>query len=74
VQRAIRRAFIMEGLEVLSAATIYDYTHGRRRMEFRRLPSGIYRTTRRTLATMADRAGRARTRGRPWLWRLRDPE
>jgi truncated hemoglobin YjbI len=64
----------MEGLEVLSATAIYDYTHGRRRMERRHLPSGIYRTTRRTLATMADRVGRARTRGRSWLWRLRDPE
>jgi hypothetical protein len=75
VQKAIRRAYIMEGHEVLSATEIYDYTHGRRRMERRHLPSGIYRTTRRTLATMADRRGRSPAgSGRPWLWALKDSE
>jgi hypothetical protein len=46
VQKAIRRAFIMEGAEVLSGTAIYDYSHPRRRVELRHLPSGIYRTTR----------------------------
>jgi hypothetical protein len=74
VQRGIRRAFVASGAEVLSGSEIYDWTHARRRVCGKRLPAGVYSRTRRTLATMADRVGRARTRGRSWLWRLREPE
>jgi hypothetical protein len=74
VQKSIRRAFIMEGREVLSGTEIYDYTHVIRRMERRHLTSGAYAWTRRTLATMAERVGHGRGPGRPWLWRLRDPD
>jgi len=33
-----------------------------------------YGTARRVLERIADRVGRANTRGRPWLWRLKPEE
>jgi len=73
VQRAIRRAFTASGAEVLTSSAIYDWTHGRRRFgRLKSMPPGIYSRTRRTLRTMCEPVGRAPTRGRPWLWRLRN--
>jgi hypothetical protein len=70
VQVQIRRAFMASGAEVLSGSEIYDWTHARRRVHGKRLPSGVYSRTRRTLATMADRLRRVPPYG-AWLWKLK---
>jgi hypothetical protein len=69
VQKAIRRAFMMEGIDVLSGTEIYNYTHALRRMDRARLPSGVYDRTRRTLRTMCEPICKAPPYG-AWLWRL----
>src|SRR5215469_3028335 len=46
VQRAIRRAFMASGAEVLNSTEIYDWTHGRRRFGRRKsMPFGVYSRT-----------------------------
>src|SRR5262249_49116452 len=70
VQRAIRRAFMASGAEVLNSTDIYDWAHGRRRFGRRKsMPFGVYSRTLRTLRAMCEPVGRAPTTGRPWLWR-----
>src|SRR5262249_14482128 len=50
VQRAIRRAFLASGAEVLNSTEIYDWAHGRRRFGRRKsMPFGVYSRTLRTL-------------------------
>ena len=73
VQRAIRRAFMASGAEVLNSTEIYNWAHGRRRFGRRKsMPFGVYSRTLRTLRAMCEPVGRAPTTGRPWLWRLRN--
>jgi hypothetical protein len=61
----------MENAEVLSATTIYDYTHGRRRMGRRTMRWGVYTQTRRTLRTMCEPICKVPPYG-AWTWRLLD--
>jgi hypothetical protein len=75
VQRAIRRAFMASGAEVLNSTDIYDWAHGRCRFGRRKsMPFGVYSRTLRTLRAMCEPVGRAPTIGRPWLWRLKHSE
>jgi hypothetical protein len=71
VQRAIRRAFLMEGREVLSSDEIYDYTHARRRMQHKKL--GSYCQPLRTLRSMCVPIRKVPPHG-AWLWRLRNSD
>jgi hypothetical protein len=70
LQRQIVRAFMVHG-SPLSVSVILDWCYARRRSG---LGSGHYWSVRRVLRQRADRVNRATTRGRPWLWRLREPE
>ena len=67
LQVQIERAFMVGG-PVLSASTIYDWTfaRARRQRDNRRW------SVRRILRERCERVGRAKTIGRPILWRLRD--
>ena len=56
--------------EIKSATTIYEWC---RRWDRCHDGKRIDRRIVRVLQTMADRVGRVDTRGRPWLWRLREP-
>jgi hypothetical protein len=64
LQKAIARCFHTHGPEV-SAAVIYDWTQtwpdGRR----------FYWSTKRILRELCEPIGRASTRGRPHIWRLK---
>jgi hypothetical protein len=68
VQRAIRRAFMATGAEVLTSSAIYDWTDHRRR----RMRPGVTCRTRRTLRMMCEPVGRQRTFPFAWIWRLKD--
>jgi hypothetical protein len=69
LQVQIRRAFL--GHEVRSSAEIFDWTFPRRRAAGQR-PLQLERySVWRVLMQVAEVVGRAETRGRPWLWRLR---
>jgi hypothetical protein len=70
VQRQAVRAFIASGLDVLSTSEVYLWTHVRRSP----MPNGLMLRVRRILREFCDPVGRAGTRGRPILWRLRDGE
>jgi hypothetical protein len=74
VQRAIKRAFIASGAEVLSSAQIYSWTHPRLRLGRRKtMPFGIYWGTLQALRRICDPVGRSdRVSGAPILWRLRN--
>jgi hypothetical protein len=69
LQRQVARAFI--GGEVLSASAIYNWTHARRRQAGEPISGGQRQNVRRILERIALRVGRAGTRGRPWLWKLK---
>jgi hypothetical protein len=69
LQVQIRRAFMVGG-PVLSTSAVYDWTYARRR----RLQGNRIWSVHRILRERCERVGRAKTRGRPWLWRLRDTE
>jgi hypothetical protein len=69
LQRQIRRAFIAHGNEV-SASDIYRWCKRRQAREFGQWERW---SITRILMTMADRVGRGKGSGRPWLWRLRLP-
>jgi hypothetical protein len=71
--RAIERAFIASGAEVLSSAQIYSWTHARRRLGRRKtMPFGIYWGTLQALRATCDQVGRSDSvSGAPTLWRLR---
>jgi hypothetical protein len=68
LQRLARRALIVLGTATTSQ--VMEWTCCRKRLHGRRTECHDYRAARRVLDRMAIRVGRARTRGRPWLWRL----
>jgi hypothetical protein len=73
VQVRIRRAFIANGVEVLSSSEIYEWTHPRLRLGHRKtLPLGIYWGTLQALRVLCEPIGRVGPHG-AILWRLRDP-
>jgi hypothetical protein len=74
VQRAIKRAFIASGAEVLSSSEIYSWTHPRLRLGRKSMPLGIYWGTLQALRRVCEPVGRsASTSGAPILWRLKQP-
>jgi hypothetical protein len=68
LQVQIQRAF-MAGGPVLSASVIFDWAYARGRG---RLQSNRRWSVHRILRERCEPVGRARSRGRPILWRLRD--
>src|SRR5262245_16653141 len=69
LQRACRRAFIVWGDQITTSQAL-DWAYPRRRHG--PLPLGLYWSLHRALEQIgAERIGRARAAGRPWLWRLR---
>jgi hypothetical protein len=71
LQRQIGRAFLATGSDVLSATTILDWCYPRRRA---RLPSWNRWKVARICSELCVPVGRADTRGRPILWRLRNSD
>jgi hypothetical protein len=67
LQVQIERAFLAGG-PVLSTSAVYDWTYARRR----RLQGNRIWSVHRILRVRCERVGRAKTRGQPILWRLRD--
>ena len=65
LQKAIRRAFLVSG-PVLSLSQIFDWCYANQRKRRRRNWSVV-----RILQRHCDRVGRAKTIGRPILWRWR---
>jgi hypothetical protein len=72
LQRQISRAFLVHGNEV-SATTIYEWCRSWRQT-LNGDPLGWEHrwSIVRMLRTVAYRVGRSSTRGRPWIWRLKD--
>lgn len=71
IQVQIRRAFVSACRDTLSAGELYDWIFPRDRdVQYK---PGHRLTVCRELRRIANRVGRAPTRGRPWLWRLKDP-
>jgi hypothetical protein len=64
------RAFSVGGT-VLSSTKVYDWCFPRDRSRAR--SQAARWSVRRVLREIADPIGRAETRGRPWLWRLKTP-
>jgi len=77
VLRAVERCFIANDLRPVSTSQIMEYAfalplyRGRRSPYDRRLFS---RSILRAASRLCDRVGKARSRGAPWLWKLRDPD
>jgi hypothetical protein len=71
LQTQITRAFIAAG-PVVSSTQVYDWAFARR-SQMRRSHLNRRRVW-QLLREIAEPAGRASTRGRPWLWRLKSPE
>jgi hypothetical protein len=76
VQQGVEYAFLCTGREVLSSSELMAWTHVLARYQgraSRRNRQNQSRATIRAADRLCVRAGRARGRGRPWLWRLRQP-
>lgn len=70
VQKAARRA--LYGLGTASTGEIMQWTCAMKLHRGERLMRHDYRSARRALQSIAIRVGRAGTRGRPWIWVLRE--
>jgi hypothetical protein len=70
LQRQIRRAFLAGGAE-LTSSQVYDWC-ALWPVDKRASPAQRW-SVRRILDVIAERAGRATTIGRPWIWRLKQP-
>jgi hypothetical protein len=70
LQRLARRALIVLGEATTSQ--VMEWTCCRKRLHGRRIECHDYRAARRALDRVAVRVGRARSIGRPILWRLRN--
>jgi hypothetical protein len=71
----IERAFIAHGYQDLSTTVLMQWTHCGamyRGKTGRKQRQNHCRAIHRAAARLADRVGRARSRGSPWLWRLRE--
>src|SRR5262245_24772732 len=67
IQRAVRRAFMASDSPVLSSSDIYRWVYPNKYPGWLECWSVFV-----VLRQCCHRVGRADTRGRPWLWRLRD--
>jgi hypothetical protein len=71
VQVLVRRA--LRALGEANTSEIMRWAYCRKHLRGVRLANHDNRSTRRALDRIANRVGRAGGRGRPVLWRLRDP-
>jgi hypothetical protein len=77
ILRAIERAFIASRRSEVSTSEIMQFAfalplyRGRHSAQDRRLFS---RSILRAAPRLCDRVGKAKSRGAPWLWKLREPE
>jgi hypothetical protein len=69
LQVQVRRAFLDHPSR--STSEIYDWCYARDRSRAR--SEAMRWSVRRILNVVADRVGRSRGPGRPWLWRLKAP-
>jgi hypothetical protein len=65
----VRRAFLAIAGELISTGALCQRVWPRKR----RFHTVEYARVREAAAAIADPVGRAETKGRPWLWRLREP-
>jgi len=72
IQQGARRAFTMLDSSELSTSQILPFTHALRLHQGRSIDTNTYRQVHRRLSAIADRQGRSSSRGRPWIWRLRE--
>jgi hypothetical protein len=72
LQVQIRRAFL--GRPLLSTSEVYDWAYARHRAYRRPMSEAVRWSVHRILRQLCHRVGRAPTIGRPWLWRLRNPD
>jgi hypothetical protein len=73
LQVQVRRAFIVADAPAISATEVFDWCYAKRRLMFGKPLTTRHRySVWRVLAAIADPVERGTTRGRPWLWRLRD--
>jgi hypothetical protein len=70
IQLTVKRAFAAAGTSTLTTSDVFDYALARHRQDrWRRQHRwSVVRVLRQT----CDRVGRADTRGKPWIWRLRN--
>jgi hypothetical protein len=74
IQRALDRCFFFHG-PVVDGGTIHRFCQEWRHQVAGRRPGALDRlSVYRVLVAIAEPVGRATTRGRPWLWRLRDTD
>jgi hypothetical protein len=69
VDHRIWRAFVAAGGELVSTGHLLRWVWPRRQ----RFETWRYRTVRHRAARIAGPVRRAGTKGRPWLWRLKEP-
>jgi hypothetical protein len=71
LQVQVRRAFAIGGAE-LTSAQVYDACYAKKRLLGERISQRHCHSVWLILRRVADQIGRAPTRGRPWIWRLRN--
>ena len=74
---AIEYCFVANGYRPVSTSQIMEFAFVRRL--YRGRPSdrdreNFSRSIRRAASRLCDRVGKAKSRGAPWLWRLREPD
>jgi hypothetical protein len=70
LQRQVRRAFLaLDG--PLSTSELLEWTYTRKRMLGNQITDGHRWSMRRVCEAQCDRVGRAKTIGRPIIWRLK---
>jgi hypothetical protein len=70
LQRQVRRAFLVHGA-LLSTSEILEWTYARKRLLGERIGDGHRWSVRRVCYALCVPVGRARTIGRPIIWRIR---
>jgi hypothetical protein len=68
MRRQLERAFMAMPGQDLDTGTLCRWVWVRRQ----RFRTGQYERLRRIVRELADPIGRASSKGRPWIWRLRD--
>jgi hypothetical protein len=71
IQKGVRRAFLVAGTTTITTSQALDWTIVDRRAHWQRRHRW---SVVRVLREVADRVGRSDTPGRPWLWRLKQPQ
>jgi hypothetical protein len=74
---AIEYCFVANGCQPVSTSQIMEYAFARRLyldQPSDRDRENFSRSIRRAASRLCERVGKARSRGAPWLWRLREPD